>query len=51
MMEKCIQDIDSVINDAKQSKDHLQPVVEESEHPYQIGSMNDGYVGIPGTYY
>ena len=48
LLELCVTELEDVASDTESSRSAMQPIVQESAHPYADDTTTTGHVKIPG---
>ena len=48
LLELCVTELEDVALDTECGRSAMQPVIQESAHPYADDTINSGHVKIPG---
>ena len=48
LLQRCVVELEQLINQVNFNSDELQSIVQESPHPYPLGTNLEGHVKIPG---
>ena len=50
LLELCVTELEDVALDTESGRSAMQPVIQESPHPYADDTITSGHVKIPGRF-